>query len=161
MPRHTSRLPFTLKALAAQTRLDLDGEVALPLGSAARLNIELTGERLDTLSELARVELRAWGPWSLRGPLSKTPAGYELRELQLRVGDSRLGGGRLDISGPRLRLNLHVAAPRIQLDDFPLPRRLADAGDVGDTRDTPPRGPAAATACAWRPAGLRGAPNSC
>ena len=39
----------------------------------------MSGERLDTLSELARVELPAWGPWSLRGPIRMTPTGYELQ----------------------------------------------------------------------------------
>jgi uncharacterized protein involved in outer membrane biogenesis len=128
----TTRLPFALAAHAAGTRLTLDGEVTLPLGSAAQLTFQMSGERLDTLNDLAQVELPAWGPWSLRGPIRLSPSGYELQGLQLDVGESRVSGtGKLDISGPRPRLEVQVAAPRIQLDDFPLPKRLTD--------DPPPR----------------------
>jgi hypothetical protein len=57
-----------------------------------------------------------------------TPSGYEIQGLLLRVGENRLKGtGRLDVSGPRPRLDVRVSAPSIQLDDFPLPERLADA----------------------------------
>ena len=133
-----TRLPFALAAQAAGTRLTLDGEVTLPLGSEARLTFALNGERLDTLSELARVELPAWGPWSLRGPIRMTPGGYELQGLELAVGESRLSGsGKLDLSGPRPRLDVQVAAPSIQLDDFPPPQRLSDPpprqGNTGNT----------------------------
>ena len=126
--RDATHLPFSLAAQAAGARLTLEGEVALPLGRAGQLTFEMSGERLDSLSALARVELPAWGPWSLRGPLHMTPSGYEIQGLLLRVGENRLKGtGRLDVSGLRPRLDVRVSAPSIQLDDFPLPERLADA----------------------------------
>jgi uncharacterized protein involved in outer membrane biogenesis len=54
-----------------------------------------------------------------------TPTGYELQGLEVVVGRSRLGGsGKLDMSGPRPQLDLQLAAPSIQLDDFVLPQRL-------------------------------------
>jgi hypothetical protein len=121
------RLPFSMVAQAAGTRLGLDGQVMLPLGSAGRLAFEMSGERLDSLSELARVELPAWGPWSLRGPMRMSSTGYEIQGLLVNVGRSRLSGsGTLDISGPRPRLQMQVSAPTLQLDDFPMPQRLAD-----------------------------------
>ncbi|EXI69745.1 MAG: putative assembly protein [Candidatus Accumulibacter adjunctus] len=125
--RDAAHLPFALAAETAGAKLTLDGEVALPLGRAGQLTLEMSGERFDMLSGLARVELPAWGPWSLRGPLHMTASGYEVPRLQLRVGDSRLeGSGTLDMSRPRPRLDLRLSAPSIQLDDFPLPERLAD-----------------------------------
>jgi len=125
--RDASRLPFAMAAQAAGARLTLEGEVALPLGRDGQLVFEISGERLDTLSSLARVELPPWGPWSLRGPIRMSPTGYEVQGLLMAVGKSRLGGsGRLDISGPRPHLDVQVSAPSIQLDDFPLPRRLAE-----------------------------------
>jgi uncharacterized protein involved in outer membrane biogenesis len=125
--RDASRLPFSMTARVADSRLSLDGEVALPLGREGQLIFDIGGERLDSLSGLARVELPAWGPWSLRGPIRMTPSGYELQDLSARVGQSRLGGsGRLDLSGPRPRLHMQVAAESIQLDDFPPPQRLID-----------------------------------
>jgi hypothetical protein len=52
------------------------------------------------------------------------------------VGRSRLSGsGKLDLSGPRPYLDVQVAAPSIQLDDFPLPERLAESpAPPGDGR---------------------------
>ena len=127
MLRDATHLPFSLVAQAAGARLTLEGEVALPLGRSGQLTFEMSGERLDSLSELARVELPAWGPWSLRGPLRMTPTGYELQGLLLSVGENRLEGtGTLNMSGARPRLDVRVNAPSIQLDDFPLPERLAE-----------------------------------
>jgi uncharacterized protein involved in outer membrane biogenesis len=126
--RDSRHLPFTLAAQAAGTRLTLDGEVALPLGRDADLRLHIGGERLESLSELSRVELPPWGPWSIAGPIRMTPAGYEVQGLQVRVGESRLSGyGQLELDGPRPHLRLQVSAPTIQLDDFPLPQRLTDA----------------------------------
>jgi AsmA family protein len=123
-----SHLPFAVLVQAAGARLKLDGAVALPLGSEGELTFEMSGERLDTLSELARTDLPAWGPWSLRGPIRMTSTGYEMDGILLNVGRSRLGGTiQLDFSGPRPYLRLRVSAPSIQLDDFPMPERLADA----------------------------------
>lgn len=122
-----TRVPLSMVAKAAGSHLSLEGEVTLPLGSAAQLTFEAGGERLDALNELARVELPAWGPWSLRGPIRMTTNGYDMQGLLVGVGQSRLSGsGTLDISGPRPRLQVQVAAPSIQLDDFPLPQRLSD-----------------------------------
>ena len=125
--RDATLLPFALTARAAGARLALDGEVHLPLGSGGKLTLEMSGERLDSLSPLARVELPAWGPWSFRGPLRMTPNGYELQGLEVAVGRSRLdGSGSLDLSGPRPNLQLQVAAPSIRIDDFPWPQPQAE-----------------------------------
>jgi uncharacterized protein involved in outer membrane biogenesis len=131
--RDASRVPFTAEARAAGATLRLEGEAALPLGRGGNLTLDLRGERLDSLSGLARAQLPPWGPWSLRGPIAMTPTGYEVRRLALRVGESRLDGrGTLDVTGARPRLDLRVTAPHIQLDDFPLPRG-ADAAAEGQS----------------------------
>jgi hypothetical protein len=133
------RMPLSLGARVAGTYLGLAGDVLLPLGRGGMLTVEAGGERLDTLNALARVELPPWGPWSIRGPVSFTATGYEMRGLEARIGENRLAGtGRFDVGGERPRLDLDITATSIQLDDFPLPERLADdrtsAQDSGGAR---------------------------
>ena len=113
----------------------------------------MSGERLDSLSELARVELPAWGPWSLRGPIRMSATGYEVQGLTLNVGRSRLGGsGTLDVSGPRPRLQMQVAAPTPPARRLPdaaapdRPARVAGAGRRYARRDHS-RWPAGSTGC--------------
>jgi hypothetical protein len=121
--RDATRVPFSAQARAAGATLGLEGEAALPLGRGGNLTLDLRGERLDSLSALARVQLPPWGPWSLRGPIVMTATGYEVRRLAVRIGESRLNGrGTLDVTGVRPRLDLRVTAPHVQLDDFALPR---------------------------------------
>ena len=72
-------MPFALAARAAGTQLTLDGDATLPLGSGGQLNFEMSGKRLDSLSDLARVELPEWGPWSFAGPIRTTPLATSCR----------------------------------------------------------------------------------
>jgi uncharacterized protein involved in outer membrane biogenesis len=122
--RQSAHMPFSVEAEAAGARLALDGQVMLPLGRGGKLTLELAGERLDSLRGLARAELPPWGPWSIRGPFSMTPSGYEIAQLTVRVGESRLyGRGSLDLSGARPFLHASIRAPTVQLDDFPFEAR--------------------------------------
>lgn len=124
---NAKRVPLSVTARAAGTHLSFAGDVLLPLGRGGELWFEFGGERLDTLNDLAQVELPPWGPWSMRGPIGMTATGYEVRGLEARIADNRLtGDGRLDVAGERARLDLDVTAQTIQLDDFPLPQRLTD-----------------------------------
>lgn len=122
-----TRVPLSVGARVADAYFELAGDLLLPLGRGGELTVAARGERLDSLSALARVELPPWGPWSIRGPIGVTPTGYELPGFEARVGTSRLTGhGRLDVGGERPRLEMDFTAPTLQLDDFPLPERLAD-----------------------------------
>ena len=115
-------VPFSLTAEGAGARLAVDGRVTLPMREAtADLKLILSGDRLDSLSALAGADLPRWGPWSVAGPLRISATAYEVPDLAVSVGKSRLtGNGRLDVSGERPRLGMQVAAPHLQLDDFPL-----------------------------------------
>ncbi len=117
-----SRIPFSVAAEAAGTRLELKGQVALPVSQRdMELDLSVYGERFNSLNGLARVELPPWGPWKLGGQFRVSKDGYEVPGLSLRVGESTLNGnGRLITTGQRPRLELQLAAPRVQLDDFKL-----------------------------------------
>jgi hypothetical protein len=118
--RAVSEVPFSMQASAAGARLDLTGKVSVPITQrAGELELRIEGERIDTLNELARVQLPAWGPWSIAGRFRTLSNGYEVPDLQLRVGDSRLNGrGSFVSGGVRPRVDVKLTAPRVQLDDF-------------------------------------------
>ena len=114
--------PFSATAEAAGARLALDGRVALPVSQAtAVLKFDLSGAKLDSLNALAGTQLPPWGPWSVSGPVRVTPNAYEVPDLDVRVGASRLGGqAKIDLAREKPRLEMKVSAPRVQLDDFRL-----------------------------------------
>ncbi len=114
-------LSFKLDAGAADADVALSGSIARPIGSEIELALDARGTRLDSLNKLVRASLPPWGPWSAAGRFHMSPRGYEVRNLQLKVGESKLdGNGRLDTEGGRPRIDIALTAPIIQLDDFKL-----------------------------------------
>ena len=60
----SSDMPFSVTVEAAGTHLELKGNVALPIDQLAmRMKLSVHGERLDSLDQLAHVQLPPWGPW--------------------------------------------------------------------------------------------------
>ena len=113
--------PFKLNAEVADSRVMLSGNIARPIGSELELTLDAGGTRFDKLNKLARASLPPWGPWSANGKFRMSPRGYEVNQLRLQVGESRLDGqGRLDTEGDRPRVVIALSAPIIQLDDFKL-----------------------------------------
>lgn len=128
-------VPLKLEASMAGTHLALEGEAAIPLGRGGALTIAARGDRLDSLTPLVRAELPPWGPWTVRGPASLTPTGHAVTALTLTVGESVLNGrAALNLSGERPRMDVHLHAPRISLDDFPT-SVMRGAGPAGGTQE--------------------------
>ena len=133
--RTGSKVPFSLEAAAAGARLDLTGSMTVPIAQKqGEPELRIAGERFDTLNELARTQLPPWGPWSLGGRFVADGAGYEVPDLQLRVGESQLQGrGRYSSGAVRPRVDVSLKAPHVQLDDFafgawsPFEKRAAQA----------------------------------
>jgi uncharacterized protein involved in outer membrane biogenesis len=114
-------LQFNLSAKAVNTRVNLAGNIARPIGSELQLALDARGERFADLDELARASLPPWGPWSALGKFRISPRGYEVNDLRLQVGESNLKGeGRIDTESGRPRIVIALNAPIIQLDDFKL-----------------------------------------
>jgi uncharacterized protein involved in outer membrane biogenesis len=115
-------IAFRFAAEAARTRVALNGSIARPLGDGdIELELDAGGPRFDALDALTRTDLPPWGPWRLSGKLRITRSGYEVPDLRVEVGSSRLEGrGRLDTLARPPRIDVALSSPRIQLDDFRL-----------------------------------------
>ncbi len=114
-------LSFKLEAQAAETDLTLSGKLARPIGSEIELALDAHGKRFDSLNKVARASLPPWGPWSATGKFRMSPRGYEVNALRFQVGESSLdGNGSVETQSGRPRIDIALASPLIQLDDFKL-----------------------------------------
>ncbi len=116
------RVPFELSMSAVGTRLSLSGTMDRDIEARdVELGMKVQGERFNQLDKLLHVSLPPWGPWSAAGRFRMSTRGYEVEDLQLKVGSSTLNGrGSLATSTGRPRLDIALNAPLTQLDDFRL-----------------------------------------
>lgn len=114
------RVPFELTVEAAESRLSLSGSLARDIAERdVELALKASGQRFDHLNKLLRVSLPPWGPWSAAGQFRMSRNGYAVKQLKLQVGSSELNGhGAFETIGKRPRLEVALAAPLIQLEDF-------------------------------------------
>lgn len=113
-------VPFKLKAKTVETTIHLKGNIARPLTHAdIEMALDMHGPRFDSLNRLVRTSLPPWGPWSVAGQFRMSARGYEIAALKLQVSDSELAGqGKLETTATPPRLDISLAAPKIQIDDF-------------------------------------------
>ena len=132
------RVPFDLQLEAAGTKLQLAGTLDRDIDARdVELALELRGERFNRLDKLLRVSLPPWGPWSVAGRFRMSTRGYAVDDMLLKVGSSSLKGrGRMDTSSGRAKLDVALAAPLIQLDDFRLDGWSALGDEAGKAKKT-------------------------
>ena len=116
------RVPFELSMSAVGTRLNLSGTMDRDIEARdVELGMKVQGERFNQLDKLLNVSLPPWGPWSAAGRFRMSTLGYEIEDMQLKVGNSTLNGrGSLVTSRGRPKLDIALNSPLIQLDDFRL-----------------------------------------
>ena len=115
------RLPFSLTAETPAAKLAISGTAAPERDPAVALSLALTGARLDGLDTLLETSLPPWGPYALTARARLAKRGYEVDAIRLALGESVLEGrGALDTARAPPKLDVSLAAERIQLDDFPL-----------------------------------------
>ncbi len=117
-----ARVPVSLVAELADARLNLAGSMALPASEQdIELSMALQGTRLDRLSRIARTALPPWGPYTAVGRFQSSKRGYAARDFSFVIGESVLSGtGTVDTTRAKPRIDIDLAAERIQLDDFPI-----------------------------------------
>ncbi len=113
-------IPFQLDASISGATIRLSGDVDRPFSQQdVELALDMKGSRFDNLNALAHTSLPPWGPWSASGKFHMTANGYEVSSLLLQVGSTQLNGhGKLDTQAVPPRLDIELAAPTIQIDDF-------------------------------------------
>ncbi len=129
----TRRVPFDLQLEVAGSRLQLSGSMDRDIEARdVELALEMRGEKFSRLDKLLRVSLPPWGPWSVAGRFKMSNRGYAVDDMLLKVGSSSLKGrGRMDTASGRAKLDIALAAPLIQLDDFKLDGWSAIGDDTG------------------------------
>jgi len=127
------RLPLNFDIQAAGTRLNMTADVALPItGKAMGFQIDLKGEKLNTLDGLLDVSLPPLGPYSLGGHFAMDDKGYRISEFEMRIGQSDLTGNAvLSTTGAKPDLNIELGTRTLQIDDF----------DVGEWSAVEPENP--------------------
>ena len=114
-------VPLTIDAEFAGTRLSFSGKVALPVTKRdLSLALKISGERLDNLNDLFKLNLPPIGPVALETRLDVTENGYDLSTLDLKVGESHLAGKmKLDMSADKAPLaHIELISELIRFDDF-------------------------------------------
>ena len=86
-------IPFHFASGLAGTRVELDGEVELPITKAEfDMQMVVEGETLATLSAVMDTDLPDIGPYQLKSRLAVAEGSFALKELDLALGESNLRG---------------------------------------------------------------------
>jgi uncharacterized protein involved in outer membrane biogenesis len=125
-------LALDLAVEAGGAQVTIAGEIGKPLtGEGLDLEVTFAAERLGRLGAVAAAELPDLGPVDLKASVTGGGDTYEIRDLALGIGSSRITG-RIDagLSGKRPRIEADFVASRIDLADFEEPAVNAQA--MGD-----------------------------
>ncbi len=113
-------IPLTIHAKLANTTLDFSSKLALPVTSRnLKLALKITGDRLDDLDDLFKLDLPPIGPIFLDTRLAINKSGYDLSTLKIKVGKSNLSGKmKLDTTPERPLLDIKLVSDLVRIEDF-------------------------------------------
>ena len=112
--------PVALSIRAADASLEVEGRVALPLGTPrADVQVTLVGERLSALNRLLAVEWPVLGPYSLSCRAKLAVWGVVVEDLKAALGASDLAGeGSFRLDQGRPTLSASLTSQKIAPEDF-------------------------------------------
>ena len=133
------KVPLSLTASAAGARLDISTDIDLPFArDHLTVNLQLAGERLDTVSPLLGIALPPVGPYRLSTDLEIREDSYALPNLDLRIDDSDLQGKvSLAYGDERPYLTAEITSSRLDLDDLFGEEALAEAAVSPGSAESP------------------------
>ena len=113
-------LQARLEAQFLGADLSFAGTSALPINSQnLQFALDFSGDRVSDLDALIGVSLPPWRDYKLSGEFGSNESGYYIEDLQFGVGSSILTGAmELDTTQGPPQLEIRIAAPSIQLNDF-------------------------------------------
>ncbi len=115
-------LPINIAFSGADTELSFNGAVKMPITSNNfNMGMTLKGDHLNSLDELLRIDLPPFGPYSLDAQFATTDTGYDLSNLDIKVGSSDLTGNMsFNSSGERPEFKVQLVSNIVQINDFAL-----------------------------------------
>ena len=128
--------PVVLSATGSGATLGIDGSLSDARGvSQARLNLNLSGERLGDLADWFGVSPCAETPYTVRGQLIISENVRRLQFLQVRLGETQLNGDlewSMDEQTPLLHALIHFDT--LDPDDLDGLMPLVDSGNEQDEK---------------------------
>jgi uncharacterized protein involved in outer membrane biogenesis len=113
-------VPLTIDVEFANSYLSFGGELALPVTDRnLNLFLKFKTDKLDNLNEALRLDLPSIGPVAFSTGFELLETRYELSNLDLQVGESRLEGKMsLDASEEKPEVNIELISKLLRIDDF-------------------------------------------
>lgn len=125
--RGNEPMMLSVQADLADTALRIDSQLGEDQNNKVlRLNTSLAGDRLDNLDGVLGFNLPPLAPYAIEGSLNIHDESFELRELIIKTGESKLEGEMVISSTPQdtggtglpLVIRAEMNAEVIQLNDF-------------------------------------------
>ena len=131
------QLPITITLEAAETTVDFTGKLTMPISNKnVTLGMTIQGEKLDSLDELLGIDLPPLGPYSVGAKFAMREMGYDLSDLQIKVGTSNLTGNmKLDMGGDKPEAEVQLISSLLQIDDFDMGDWSPEGKEVQQQKD--------------------------